>query len=85
MNVKDDKQIQLWAQQMQIPVELVQRNAITLNHADGLHHKAGISNFPFPVLTERTEKGYVRIEQKSSGKNEGWHLVEEVVDEEGWQ
>ncbi len=86
VNVKDDKQIQLWAVQMQIPVELVQRNAITLNHADGLHHKAGISNFPFPVLTERTEKGYVRIKQQASGNDGGWRLVEDEFDDnEGWQ
>ena len=84
INASDDKQIQHWAMQMQIPIELVQRNAITLNHADGLQHQAGISNFP--VLTERTEKGYVRINQKARGNDGGWHLVEDEVDDgEGWQ
>ena len=84
MNAQGDKQIQHWAQQMQIPVDLVQRNAITLNHADGLHHKAGISIFP--ALTERTEKGYVRIKQHVSGNDGGWQLVEDEVDDsEGWQ
>ena len=84
INAKDDKQIQLWAQQMQIPVELVQRSAITLNHDDGLHMKAWISDFP--ALTERTEKGYVRIKQKAPGNDGGWHLVEDVIDDdEGWQ
>ena len=69
---------------MQIPGELVQRNAITLNHAVGLHHQAGISNFP--VLTERTETGYVQIKQKARGNDGGWHLVEDEVDDgEGWQ
>ncbi len=83
VNAKDDKQIQLWAAQMQIPVELVQRNAITLNQDKGLHLKAGINEFP--VLTERTEKGYVRIKQKVGG-NGGWHLVEDrYEDDEGWQ
>ena len=84
VNAKDDKQIQRWAMHMKIPGELVQRNAITLNHADGLQHQAGISNFP--VLTERTEKGYVRINQKARGNDGGWHLVEDEVDDgEGWQ
>jgi integrating conjugative element protein (TIGR03759 family) len=84
INAKDDKQIQLWAHQMQIPVELVQRNAITLNHADGLHHQAGISIFP--ALTERTEKGYVQIKQQASGNDGGWHLAEDEFDDgEGWQ
>ena len=84
VNAKDDKQIQLWAAQMQIPVELVQRNAITLNQDKGLHLKAGINEFP--VLTERTEKGYVRIKQQASGNDGGWHLVEDEVDDnEGWQ
>jgi integrating conjugative element protein (TIGR03759 family) len=84
MNAKDDKQIQLWAMQMQIPVELVQRSAITLNHDNGLHLKAGF--FDLPVLTERTEKGYVRINKKVQEQNAGWHLVEDgITDDEGWQ
>ena len=83
INASDDKQIQHWAIGMQIPIELVQRNAITLNHADGLHHQAGISTFP--ALTKRTEKGYVQIKQKVRG-NGGWHLVEDrYEDDEGWQ
>jgi len=83
INASDDKQIQHWAMQMQIPIELVQRNAITLNHADGLHHQAGMTNFP--VLSKRTENGYVRIKQKVGG-NGGWHLVEDrYEDDEGWQ
>ena len=83
VNARDDKEIQLWATEMQIPVELVLRSAITLNHDDGLHTKAGITNFP--ALTERTEKGYARIKQKAPGSAEEWHLVDEVVNEEGWQ
>jgi integrating conjugative element protein (TIGR03759 family) len=84
VNAKDDRQIQRWAMRMQIPSKLVQRTAITLNHADGLHLKSGLSSFP--VLTRRTEDGYVRIKQKARGNDGGWHLIEDVIDDdEGWQ
>jgi len=70
VNARDDKQIQLWAMHMQIPIEMVQRSEITLNHDDGLHLKAGFSGFP--VLTERTEEGYVRFGQNDLADGEGW-------------
>jgi integrating conjugative element protein (TIGR03759 family) len=70
VNAKDDKQIQRWAMHMKIPIEMVQRSEITLNHDDGLHLKAGFSDSP--VLTERTEAGYVRIGQNELADGEGW-------------
>ena len=70
VNAKDDKQIQRWAMHVKIPIELVQRADITLNHDDGLHLKAGFSDFP--VLTERTEDGYVRFDQNTLADDEGW-------------
>ena len=70
VNAQDDKQIQRWAMHMKIPIELVQRSDITLNHDDGLHLKADFSDFP--VLTERTEDGYVRFGQNELADGEGW-------------
>ena len=70
INARDDKQIQLWAMHMQIPIEMVQRSEITLNHDDGLHLKAGFSDFP--VLTERTEEGYVRFGQNGLADRKEW-------------
>jgi integrating conjugative element protein (TIGR03759 family) len=70
VNAKDDKQIQRWAMHMKIPIETVQRSEITLNHDDGLHLKAGFSDFP--VLTERTEEGYVRFGQNNLTDDERW-------------
>lgn len=70
VNAKDDQQIQRWAMHMKIPIEMVQRSEITLNHDDGLHLKAGFSDFP--VLTERTEVGYVRFGQDDLADGEEW-------------
>lgn len=70
VNARDDKQIQHWAMHMKIPIEMVQRSEITLNHDDGLHLKAGFSDFP--VLTERTAEGYVRFGQDDLADGERW-------------
>lgn len=69
-NANDDQAIQRWAMHMGIPIDLVQRSAITLNHDDGLHLKAGFSNLP--MLTERTETGYVEFDPADLSENEGW-------------
>ena len=69
-NTSDDQAIQRWAMHIGIPIDLVQRSAITLNHDDGLHLKAGFSNLP--MLTERTESGYVEFDLADLSNDEGW-------------
>jgi integrating conjugative element protein (TIGR03759 family) len=69
-NVNDDQAIQRWAMHMGIPIDLVQRSAITLNHDDGLHLKAGFSNLP--MLAERTESGYVEFDLVDLTDDTGW-------------
>ena len=69
-NANDDQAIQRWAMHMGIPIDLVQRSSITLNHDDGLHLKAGFSNLP--VLTERTESGYIKFDPADLSDDAGW-------------
>ncbi len=69
-NANDDQAIQRWAMHMGIPIDQVQRSEITLNHDDGLHLKAGFSDLP--VLTERTESGYIKIDPADLSDDAGW-------------
>ena len=69
-NANDDQAIQRWAMHMGIPIDLVQRSTITLNHDDGLHLKAGFSNLP--MLTERTDAGYVEFDMADFSDDAGW-------------
>ena len=55
---------------MGIPIDLMQRSAITLNHDDELHLKAGFSNLP--MLTERTDAGYIEFDQADLSNDTGW-------------
>jgi integrating conjugative element protein (TIGR03759 family) len=69
-NAQDDREIQRWAMHMGIPIDLVQRAEITLNHDDGLHLKAGFSDLP--ALTERTASGYVKFDPEKLSDGNGW-------------
>ena len=69
-NASDDQAIQRWAMHMGIPIDLVQRSEITLNHDDGMHLKAGFSNLP--MLAERTESGFVEFDLVDLTGDMGW-------------